>query len=83
MSASETPVDFTDTVAWTGETEISASDVVEKQQLVKDILGMQEGLKGLMTRISTVQQDCVKAEADNEMLQMYIDSVTKSLAAKS
>ena len=35
MSASETPVDFTDTVAWTGETEISASDVVEKQQLVK------------------------------------------------
>lgn len=38
---------------------------------------------GLMSRISTVQQDCVKAEADNEMLQMYIDSVTKSLAAKS
>jgi hypothetical protein len=27
--------DFTDTAAWTGETEISASEVVEKQQLVK------------------------------------------------
>lgn len=35
MSTADTPVDFTDTVAWTGETEISASDVVEKQQLVK------------------------------------------------
>lgn len=35
MSPTDTPVDFTDTVAWTGETEISASDVMEKQQLVK------------------------------------------------
>jgi predicted GNAT superfamily acetyltransferase len=38
---------------------------------------------GLMSRIVSVKQDCQKAEADNEMLQMYIDSVTKSLAAKS
>jgi hypothetical protein len=30
-----------------------------------------------------VQADCTKAETDNEMLQTYIDEVTKSLAAKS
>lgn len=40
-------------------------------------------LAGLMSRITAVKQDCAKAEADNDMLQMYIDSVTKSLAAKS
>lgn len=43
---------------------------------------MQESLKGLTSRVQTVQADCAKAEADNEMLQAYIDSVTRSLAAK-
>lgn len=37
----------------------------------------------LMARVAAVRADCTKAEADNEMLQTYIDSVTKSLAAKS
>jgi len=37
----------------------------------------------LLSRVSTVKEDCKKAEVDNEMLQTYIDSVTKSLAARS
>lgn len=44
---------------------------------------MQESLRGLASRVASVQADCTKAEGDNEMLQAYIDSVTKSLAAKS
>lgn len=38
---------------------------------------------GLIAKTATVQQDCAKAESENVMLQQYIDSVTKSLAAKS
>ncbi|UZJ57304.1 hypothetical protein CBS101457_006624 [Exobasidium rhododendri] len=75
--------DFTDSVAWSVQTEVSASEIVEKQRLVKDIMTMQEGLKGLIARVTSVQKECIKAEADNVTLQQYIDSVTKSLAAKS
>lgn len=45
-------------------------------------MAMQDGLRALISRVNTVKEDCKKAEADNEMLQTYIDSVTKSLAAK-
>ncbi len=40
-------------------------------------------LPALLWRVGSVREECAKAEADNEMLQTYIDSVTKSLAAKS
>ncbi len=108
--------DFTESAAWTAETEISANEVVEKEKLVRyvtslrtptsteriiiltmipylllriatgrcsEIMAMQDGLRALISRVSTVKDDCKKAEADNEMLQTYIDSVTKSLAAKA
>ncbi|PWN53982.1 hypothetical protein IE53DRAFT_383509 [Violaceomyces palustris] len=75
--------DFTETAAWTAETEISANDIVEKEKLIREILAMQDGLRALLQRVSKVKQECEKAESDNEMLQTYIDSVTKSLAAKS
>lgn len=48
----------------------------------REIMAMQDGLRALLARVNTVKEDCKKAEADNEMLQTYIDSVTKSLAAK-
>ncbi|PWZ01382.1 hypothetical protein BCV70DRAFT_73088 [Testicularia cyperi] len=85
-SAAASPIipsdDFTESAAWTAETQISANEVVEKDKLVREIMAMQDGLRALLTRVSTVQEDCKKAEADNEMLQTYIDTVTKSLAAK-
>ncbi|EPQ32183.1 uncharacterized protein PFL1_00380 [Pseudozyma flocculosa PF-1] len=73
---------FVETAAWTSQTEPSANDVVEKEKLIREIIAMQDGLRGLLTRVTSVKDDCTKAEADNEMLQTYIDSVTKSLAAK-
>ncbi|CAO1635565.1 unnamed protein product [Parajaminaea phylloscopi] len=68
--------------AWEAETEVSANEVIEKQNLIKDILQLQESLKALVNRVQSVEDDCTKADADNEVLQSYIDSVTKSLAAK-
>lgn len=50
--------------------------------IYSEIMAMQDGLRALVNRVNTVKDDCKKAEADNEMLQTYIDSVTKSLAAK-
>lgn len=50
--------------------------------LRSEIMAMQDGLRALLSRVTSVKEDCTKAEADNEMLQTYIDSVTKSLAAK-
>ncbi|CAO1626875.1 unnamed protein product [Sympodiomycopsis kandeliae] len=73
---------FVESAAWTAETEVSANDVLEKQNLIKEITQMQDSLKGLSSRVQSVKADCSKAEADNEMLQAYIDSVTRSLAAK-
>ena len=49
----------------------------------REILSLQESLKGLSNRVTSVKADCAKAEADNETLQAYIDGVTKSLAAKT
>ncbi|PWN96325.1 hypothetical protein FA09DRAFT_331550 [Tilletiopsis washingtonensis] len=48
-----------------------------------EIQSQQSSLKALLARVASVQADCTKAETDNEMLQTYIDEVTKSLAAKS
>ncbi|CAO1624251.1 unnamed protein product [Jaminaea pallidilutea] len=73
---------FSESAAWTAETGPSADEVLEKQKLIREILSAQESLKALSTKATSVQADCTKAEADNEMLQNYIDSITKSLAAK-
>ncbi|PWN25612.1 hypothetical protein BDZ90DRAFT_223191 [Jaminaea rosea] len=73
---------FIESAAWTSTAEPTADEVIEKQNLIKEILSSQESLKALVTRVQGVQADCTKAEADNEMLQSYVESVTKSLAAK-
>ncbi|PWN39744.1 hypothetical protein IE81DRAFT_280399, partial [Ceraceosorus guamensis] len=74
--------EFTETVAWGATTEVSAEEIVEKSRLVREIQNQQSSLKALLARVMAVKADCTKAEADNEMLQTYIDSVTKSLAAR-
>ncbi|KDN48194.1 hypothetical protein K437DRAFT_267683 [Tilletiaria anomala UBC 951] len=73
----------TDFATWGTQANISANEVLEKEKIVREIVAMQDGLKALLWRVTSVKEECSKAEADNEMLQAYIDSVTKSLAAKS
>ena len=40
-------------------------------------------IAALQQRVSTVQEDCAKSESENEVLQAYLDSITKNLALKS
>ncbi|KAE8249192.1 hypothetical protein A4X13_0g5307 [Tilletia indica] len=75
--------DFTESIAWTAETEPTAGEVIEKENLLKDVLAMQDSLRALLTRVTTVKEDCTKAESENETLQTYVESVTKSLAISS
>ncbi|KAL9936072.1 hypothetical protein V8E36_004914 [Tilletia maclaganii] len=78
-----TLTDFTESIAWTAETEPTAGEVIEKENLVKEITAVQDSLRALLTRVNTVKDDCAKAESENETLQTYVESVTKSLAASS
>ncbi|GAA5826216.1 hypothetical protein JCM5353_003851 [Sporobolomyces roseus] len=50
-----------------------ASDVIEKEQLVKDILT-------LLQRVTEVQGEATKLKSDNETLQTYIDNLTRNNA---
>lgn len=36
----------------------------------------------MQQRLNQVQAECIKSETNNEMLQSYIDSITKKLATK-
>ncbi|KAE8210725.1 hypothetical protein CF319_g6673 [Tilletia indica] len=75
--------DFTESIAWTAETEPTAGEVIEKENLVKEVIAMQDSLRALLTRVTSVKEDCTKAESENETLQTYVESVTKSLATSS
>ncbi|WFD32376.1 hypothetical protein MSPP1_003421 [Malassezia sp. CBS 17886] len=73
---------FDEKIAWNTSAEPSASDVAEKERLVREVLSLQGGLAALQQRLAAVQQECSQAETQNEVLQTYIDSITKSLATK-
>ncbi|GAA5915686.1 hypothetical protein JCM5296_003493 [Sporobolomyces johnsonii] len=59
---------------------VDASDVVEKDRLVKDILTKQDGLTALLQRVGEVQDEATKLKSDNETLQTYIDNLTRNNA---
>ncbi|GAA5875190.1 hypothetical protein JCM16303_005040 [Sporobolomyces ruberrimus] len=57
-----------------------ASDVVEKDKLVKEIISKQDGLRALLQRVTEVQGEGNKLKSDNETLQTYIDNLTRNNA---
>ncbi|GAA5845776.1 hypothetical protein JCM3766R1_000313 [Sporobolomyces carnicolor] len=58
--------------------DVDASDVVEKDRLVKDIVSKQDGLRALLQRVEQVQREGTKLKSDNETLQTYIDNLTRN-----
>ncbi|GAA6009715.1 hypothetical protein JCM11491_001071 [Sporobolomyces phaffii] len=58
--------------------QVDASDVVEKERLVKDIVSKQDGLRALLQRVGEVQGEATKLKSDNETLQTYIDNLTRN-----
>ncbi|GAA6059909.1 hypothetical protein JCM10212_005292 [Sporobolomyces blumeae] len=59
---------------------VDASDVVEKDRLVKEIVSKQDGLRALLQRVTEVQGEATKLRSDNETLQTYIDNLTRNNA---
>ncbi|GAA5863498.1 hypothetical protein JCM8547_007265 [Rhodosporidiobolus lusitaniae] len=62
------------------EDEVDAAQVMEKEQLVEDIVSKQDGLRALLQRVSEVQGEASKLKSDNETLQTYIDNLTRNNA---
>ncbi|SHO76961.1 Uncharacterized protein MSYG_1300 [Malassezia sympodialis ATCC 42132] len=75
-------VELGDQAAWTASSEPTTGTVAEKERLVREVLSLQSGLAALQERLWQVKQECAKSETENEMLQTYIDSITKSMASQ-
>ncbi|BGP20279.1 hypothetical protein JCM10213v2_008416, partial [Rhodosporidiobolus nylandii] len=60
------------------EDSFSAADVAAKEELVKEIVSKQEGLRALLQRVTEVQGEANKLKSDNETLQTYIDNLTRN-----
>lgn len=62
------------------EPEIDQASVLKKEQIVRDIIVMQEGLRALLERVESVQAEGTKLKTGNETLQTYIDNLTRTNA---
>lgn len=55
--------------------EPTVESALEKERLIKDILGIRDGLRGLLVRVTEVENENEKLKRDNEMLSVYIDNL--------
>ncbi|KXN88215.1 hypothetical protein AN958_07674 [Leucoagaricus sp. SymC.cos] len=63
------------------ETDL-VSQAIRKEKITKEIKTCQEGLRAMLTKVQNVQKDVDKLTSSNEMLQMYIDNLTKQMASR-
>lgn len=55
--------------------EPSVESALEKERIIKDILSLRDGLRGLMVRVTEVEGETERLGRDNEMLGVYIDNL--------
>jgi hypothetical protein len=55
--------------------EPTVESALEKENVIKDILQLRDGLRGLMVRVGEVEGENDKLAKDNEMLSTYIDNL--------
>ncbi|WVQ79821.1 hypothetical protein IAT38_001921 [Cryptococcus sp. DSM 104549] len=60
--------------------EPTVESALEKEKVIKDILTLRDGLRGLMVRISEVEGENDKLGKDNEMLSVYVENLTRNSA---
>ncbi|WVW78182.1 hypothetical protein I302_100133 [Kwoniella bestiolae CBS 10118] len=58
--------------------EPTVESALEKEKIIKDILSLRDGLRGLLVRVTEVEADNEKLAKDNEMLSVYIDNLTRN-----
>jgi len=55
--------------------EPTVESALEKEKVIKDILQLRDGLRGLIVRVGEVEGENDKLAKDNEMLSTYIDNL--------
>jgi hypothetical protein len=55
--------------------EPTVESALEKERVIKDILQLRDGLRGLLVRVGEVDGENDKLARDNEMLSTYIDNL--------
>ncbi|WWD21722.1 hypothetical protein CI109_106209 [Kwoniella shandongensis] len=58
--------------------EPTVESALEKERVIKDIITLRDGLRGLLVRITEVDGENEKLTKDNEMLSVYIDNLTRN-----
>ncbi|WWC86655.1 uncharacterized protein L201_001532 [Kwoniella dendrophila CBS 6074] len=58
--------------------EPTVESALEKEKIIKDILTLRDGLRGLLVRVTEVEGENEKLSKDNEMLSLYIDNLTRN-----
>ncbi|OCF33805.1 hypothetical protein I317_01297 [Kwoniella heveanensis CBS 569] len=58
--------------------EPSVESALEKEKLIKDIITLRDGLRGLLVRVTETEAENEKLAKDNEMLSVYIDNLTRN-----
>lgn len=53
----------------------SVESALEKEKIIKDIISLRDGLRGLLVRVTEVEGETEKLERDNQMLSTYIDNL--------
>ncbi|ORY21244.1 hypothetical protein BCR39DRAFT_488462 [Naematelia encephala] len=62
----------------TSAAEPSVESTLEKERVIKDILALRDGLRGLLVRVTEVEGENDRLKRDNEMLGVYIDNLTRN-----
>ncbi len=55
--------------------EITVETALEKERVIKDIVTLRDGLRGLLVRITEVEGDNDKLKRENEMLAIYMENL--------
>ncbi|PLW07080.1 hypothetical protein PCANC_24274 [Puccinia coronata f. sp. avenae] len=55
----------------------AALAAAQREKLIKEIIGLQQNLKGVLEEIKKVEGEFEKKKAENEMLQTYVNNLTR------
>lgn len=61
----------------TAEDAENFTTVAQRAGLIKEVVGLQEQLKDLLNQIIQVEGEHNKKKAENEMLQTYVNNLTR------
>ncbi|KAI0059538.1 hypothetical protein BV25DRAFT_1828769 [Artomyces pyxidatus] len=77
---------FDDTEGWGEPLQTTSGDIIKdairKEQVIKEIIAAQDGLRVLLERVKAVEKDADKLTSGNATLQMYIDNLTMQMAKR-